>query len=905
LLRERLSPSEGLVYEHLIRRFDVRPHFLIMLRDSSASLELLSQTIQSVSGQNYHDWSMVVSCDAENTAAVKEEIAKHCAGVNDRISFDAALNLKTSEKRGAADWVMVLEPGDKLAVNALFEFASEINCNPAAEFIYGDDRRSLEQSSAAEAFFKPDWSLDLLLASNYIGRSFCVKRSLLTHARIVRLDEVDGYDLVLRCTESANAISHVRQVLCEYVWRTNRRIDKEALGNAVKRRKLDATIDDGLTRSTYQLRAKQNSKELVSIIIPTCAAGGLIEKCLKTLKEITSYKHFEIICIDNIVDADSRWKLWLRENADVIVEISESFNWSRFNNRAAREASGSLLLFLNDDIEITEADWLDTLVGIAQRSDVGVVGPRLLYPDGKVQHAGMFLSKPGLARHAFRFLAADDPGYFELALTQRNVIAVTGACLMVRREVFEKLGGFDESHAVINNDLDFCLKSHASGLWNVFTPFATLTHHELASRANLKDIHDSSGFNSDWEMVFTAGDPFFHPSLNKDSDIYEYEAEPACLVFSGRPRYRHQDIRRILVVKVDHIGDFVTAFPAFRKIKQRFPSASLHVLAAPSAKHLIALEPSIDEMIPFEFFHAKSSLGRNELGVEQLEALRQQLLGYQFDVAIDLRKHTDTRKLLRYAGAKHTAGFDYQNQFPWLDIAMQWEGDPTFVAKRQHISDDLINLVDAVIAAGEHDHGVVKRADDWLRQQVPLIARLNAEGIYSRPVICVHPAAGNEFKQWPPAHFAALINSLIEIEDVNVAVIGGSDEAELAEQVIALTRRRERVVSFAGKLKLDELPYFLESCALFVGNDSGPKHMAAALGVPTLGVHSGVIDAKEWGPVGEIALAIKSDVTCSPCYLAKREDCHRDVACLQGLAPADVLAACRRLLAAKHGLRIN
>jgi O-antigen biosynthesis protein len=905
-LREKLGASELLMHEHLMRKFEVRPHFSILLRDATGDVDLLSQTIQSVSQQTYDNWSMTINCNTANEMSVRKKISSNFAALDHRISVASESNAGLQENIIAAEplWFVALEPGDKLAISALFEFASEINRNPNAEFIYADDRRIDQGSSAAEAFFKPDWSPDLLLARNYIGRSFCVQSPVLKRCEISSLESIDQYDLVLRCTEQSKTISHIPQVLCECVTSIDSYLDKQALRNAAKRRNLNVTVEDGFTKDTFRLRPKGRSTDLISIIIPTCAAGGLIEKCIKTLKEVSIYKHIEIICIDNIPDESNTWKAWLRENADVVVEISEPFNWSRFNNIAAMEASGSLLLFLNDDIEITQPDWLETLVGIAQRSDVGVVGPRLLYPDGKVQHAGMFLSKLGLARHAFRFSAADDPGYFDLAVTQRNVIAVTGACMMMRRVVFDQLGGFDESHAVINNDLDFCLKCHAAGLWNVFTPFATLTHHELASRAHIKDVHDSGGFNSDWDVVFSAGDPFFHPSLNKDSDIYEYEAEPTVLVFSGRPRYRHQDIKRILVVKVDHIGDFVTAFPAFRKIKQKFPNATLHVLAAPSAKHLIALEPSIDQMIPFEFFHARSSLGQNEIGIEKLEALHRELLPYEFDIAIDLRKHTETRLLLRYSGAKHMAGFDYQNQFPWLDIAIQWEGDAAFVAKRQHISDDLINLVDAVVAASEQERGLTKRPDDWSRRQVPLVARLNGEGIYARPVVCVHPASGNAFRQWPPAHFASLINLLVEFEDVNVAVIGGPDEIEIANQIIALIKRPERVNSFAGKLKLEELPYFIESCALFVGNDSGPKHLAAALGVPTIGIHSGVIDPNEWGPLGEIALAIKRDVSCSPCYLAKREDCHREVACLNGLAPADVLSACRRLLGAKHGIRI-
>jgi GT2 family glycosyltransferase len=145
------------------------------------------------------------------------------------------------------------------------------------------------------------------------------------------------------------------------------------------------------------------------------------------------------------------------------------------------------LLFLNDDIEIIQDDWLDAMMEHAQRQEVGITGPQLLYADGTVQHAGMFLSNNGIGRHAFRFAAKDDPGYFGLALTQRNVMAVTGACMLVRRETFDRLGGFDEAHEIVNNDLDFCLRAHSVGLLTVFTPYARLIHYELASRASMKE----------------------------------------------------------------------------------------------------------------------------------------------------------------------------------------------------------------------------------------------------------------------------------------------------------------------------------------------------------------------------------------------------------------------------------
>ncbi len=178
----------------------------------------------------------------------------------------------------------------------------------------------------------------------------------------------------------------------------------------------------------------------------------------------------------------------------------------------------------------------------SRRPEVAVVGPQLLYPDNKVQHAGMFLAKPGTARHAFRFAAADEPGYFGLALTQRNVIAVTGACMLMRRSVYEALGGFEEAHEIVNNDLDFCLRAHRAGMRIVFTPYASLVHHEAASRDRLEDTFDLRHFEARWNTLFAAGDPFFHPCLSRNSDDYRPDDEPTETIFpraSAVPTQRH------------------------------------------------------------------------------------------------------------------------------------------------------------------------------------------------------------------------------------------------------------------------------------------------------------------------------------------------------------------------------
>ena len=444
-LRTQLSEAERRLHAQVIDKFDIQPWFEIALRTSGNDADKLSESIRSIAAASYGHWSIAVLCPPDCREAINYMVSERFAALRQRI---AVLSEPSTDQppEGQAEkplWHIRLEAGDRLAADALFEFAAAINRKPEIDFVYGDDRRLSGEGPSHEAFFKPDWSPDLLLSQNYIGRAFCVSDRLLRRCEL-NFDDVATYDLLLQATESAVSVAHVRQVVCEHATPVISRDDRMALQKTVKRRGLDVTVENGLTAGTHRLRPRGAEQELVSIIIPTCAAGGLIEKCLTTLREKSTYRNVEIICIDNIREHDSAWKAWLRQHADVVVEITEPFNWSRFNNVAAAEASGSMLLFLNDDIEITQPDWLEVLVAIASRDDVGAVGPQLLYPDGRVQHAGLFLSKPGLARHAFRFQAADDPGYFDLALSQRNVIAVTGACLMVRRKIFQKLGGFEE-----------------------------------------------------------------------------------------------------------------------------------------------------------------------------------------------------------------------------------------------------------------------------------------------------------------------------------------------------------------------------------------------------------------------------------------------------------------------------
>ena len=722
---------------------------------------------------------------------------------------------------------------------------------------------------------------------------------------------------MLRLTEQGGKIAHLPRVLCARGEAGDTSAaEAAALSAALTRRKIKGAVQPGSVATTWRVRRQlaktrrgpaQHVAGLVSIVIPTCSARGLVRRAISSIRAtvapaMPNGTAVEIVVLDNTPLSDGASRAWLRANADKVIDMPGAFNWSRFNNAGAEAARGEYLLFLNDDIEVTQPDWLEALLEHAQRPEVGVVGARLLYPAGTVQHAGQYLAD-GHARHAFRFADSKDPGPFGLATVSREMISVTGACQLMHRRVFDRLQGFEEAHSIVNNDLDFCLRSWKAGLAVIYTPHATLVHHELASRAQLTDTYDKVRFTGAWRQRFITGDPFRNPHLGVDSDFYGPEPEPTVHLHVGRRLPPAGEIHSILALKLDHIGDFLTAGPALRALRERFPNAQIDLLvpgaAASLARQGDSLDPSlgVNEIIVFDFFHARSGDGQKGLSDAEYAALHARLAPAQYDMAIDLRMHPETRQVLRHTGARFLVGYDHADRFPWLDVALEWEGDVRLARKRAHVSERLVQLVSA--------------AADACRDEAPTalaIPQTNAANeafaglpvrFRARPVVCIHPGVGNVVRQWPATSYAALIDLLALEARLHAVLIGSAEEVPIAEEILRRVADPTSVVSLVGRVKLAQLPALMRRCVLFVGNNSGPQHLAASVGLPTLGIHSGVVDAAEWAPLGARAMAIRRGMVCSPCYLEFASDCPRDLACLTGLQPRDVFAACRRLLAGR------
>jgi O-antigen biosynthesis protein len=910
-LRTRMPASEAQLDGLVLSSLGWEPCFELYMEVPEAELDAARVTLASLRDQEYRNWRLnVLLPRAEALQELRQQLLDGFTALPGEVvmrAFEEPRGPAAKTKPGASDGAVlcgVLRPGDRLGQDALLEMAIETGLDPTADFIYSDERRPDPVSGKMASYFKPNWSPDLLLSCNYIGRLWVARPSLLRRAGI-ELGETmlpSDYDMALRLTRAAGKIGHVPKLLCE---RGAAKLDepeseRAALAQAARSMGVEATILPGCAPGIYRFKRALHKPGLVSIIIPTCGARNLIRKCIASIRKVTANRDFEIICIENIPPSQASTRRWVRANADKAMRIDEPFNWSRFNNIAASEASSGAqyYLFLNDDIEVFEPDWLDALLEHGQRDDVGVTGALLLYPDRSIQHAALHMVGLGRGRHASKFAHEDEPGSFGRALTQRNAIAVTGACMLIERSFFEELGGFDEAHTVINNDVDFCLRSIDRGRQVVYTPYARLIHHEMASRSSMNDLYNVKDFEERWRSKFAEGDPYYNPFLSRVDDNFSMDLEPVEIIYGGHPVMQRDGVRAILAIKLDHIGDFITAFPAFRRIKEGFPNVKLTVLASTASMKLAALEPSIDQVIEFNFFNQVSSQGRVEVSDSMLAALRRRLETERFDIAIDLRKHPETRDLLRYAGAKLTAGFDSESRFPWLDIVLEWEKDGPLFVKRQHVADDLLRLVEALIVACESDRRTIGDAatQRW-EAQGPL--DIPDKRLFDKPVVCIHPASGNPLRTWPAKYFAQLIDLIAAEYEVNIAIIGAEGDCKVLEEILGDLHRSSSVFSLLGRIPLERLPQFLARCALFVGNNSGPQHIAAGLGIPTIGIHSGVVDAHEWAPIGPAAVAVRRDMTCGPCYFALPEQCSRGVACLNELRPGDVLATCRKFLSIK------
>ena len=525
--------------------FSYRPLISIVVPVYRTPVELLREAVESVRNQIYTNWELCLGDDCSESEEITQLLTEY-ADQDSRIKFtQMSQNLGISGVTNAAislghgEFVAFMDSDDVLAPDALYWVVKLLQENRDADLIYSDEDKLDLAGRRCEPFFKPDWSPDLLLSMNYISH-FTVARGQIIDAVGGLRSEYDGsqdYDFLLRVVERTNRIHHISRIL--YHWRASETSSamsadvrpkahiaaQNAIADYLKRNHTAARVEQGVATGRWRVRYEILEWPRVAVIMPTGGNLDLLGPCLESVFSKTDYPNYEIVLVDNSKGPHVQQYFASLHNRNgklsYIDYRNRSFNFSALNNFAVRQITAPLILFLNDETEATDPDWLTAMVEHGQRPTVGAVGAKLLFPSGFIQHAGVVMGIYENTAHAFKNLPGDSGAYFDFPQIVRNCSAVTAGCMLTKRNLFLELGGFDEKDLrTAFQDVDYCLKLCQRGYFVVYTPYAVLFHHESVTKkekvANLREVRF---MRRKWGKMI-ARDPYYNPHLTRKLEDY-------------------------------------------------------------------------------------------------------------------------------------------------------------------------------------------------------------------------------------------------------------------------------------------------------------------------------------------------------------------------------------------------
>ena len=552
----RNEPNPAQLTAQSNHKFKRKPKISFIVPTFNTPLEFLEPMINSVRSQTYSNWELCIADGSSNKESRTD--LQRLVSLDARIkaiyletNLGIAGNTNAAIALASGDYVAFLDHDDTVAPNACFEIATELDAKPETDLLYSDeDKITQGGETRLKPHFKPDWSPDSLRSNNYITHLLIIKRTLLDKVGHLR-DGFDGsqdFDLILRATEQAQKITHIPKIL--YHWREHANSTssntksksyasystKKAVAAHLDRLKVAGRVVDGQffgsCRVIYNLPQKL---PLVSIIIPTKDHSEILRRCIRSIINNSTYLHYEIVLVDTgstEMATERLYSEFLKQPSITLLKWAQPFNFSAVNNFAVKHARGEQLLFLNNDTEVINSDWIESMLEFASRSDVGAVGAKLLYPDATLQHAGVILGIGGVAGHSHKYFPTNSFGYFGRLVIPQNLSAVTAACVMIPRSIFEVVGGFDEGYALAFNDVDLCLKIRSKGKLIVWTPHAELYHYESKTRGyedtsekQLRFKSEIDKFQERWGGILSDGDPYYNPNLSLTKEDFSLRIE--------------------------------------------------------------------------------------------------------------------------------------------------------------------------------------------------------------------------------------------------------------------------------------------------------------------------------------------------------------------------------------------
>ena len=538
-------PTEKELNEQRKKQWKKMPLISVVVPAYRTPTVFLREMMESLEAQTYQNWEL---CIANASPEDKEmaRVLKEYQEKDPRIQVkNLEQNLGIAENTNAAmdmahgAFTGLLDHDDLLAPQALYRMVEALNTEAEEpDVFYSDeDKVTMDLSEHFQPHFKPDFNLDLLRSNNYITHFFVVRTELLKKIGGFRkeFDGAQDYDFIFRCVENAKKICHIPEIL--YHWRTHQAstadnpaskmyafdAGKRAIEEHLERQGVKGIVSHTKDLGFYQVEYPVQGNPLVSILIPNKDQKESLKKCLDSVFTKTTYTNYEVIIIENNSQEKETWEYYeeLKQRECVkVITWKDGFNYSAINNFGVQEAKGEYLLFLNNDVEVINPRWMEEMVGNCQRKEVGIVGAKLYYPDDTIQHAGTIIGIGGIAGHAFLNLPRSRSGYLHKASLQMNLSAVTAACMMMKREVFEQIGGFEEKLTVAFNDVDLCLRCVQAGYLVVYHPRVELYHYESKSRGTEDNEEKVRRFQGEIEFMRTRwidllkkGDPYYNKNL--------------------------------------------------------------------------------------------------------------------------------------------------------------------------------------------------------------------------------------------------------------------------------------------------------------------------------------------------------------------------------------------------------
>lgn len=523
--------------------FKYKPKISIITPVYNPPLKYLILCLESVIKQSYQNWELCLADDCSTNPEIKKILNTYVKkdhrikviyrSHNGHISqaSNSALKIATGE------FIALLDHDDELAPQALYQIVKLLNVKPNADLIYSDEDKLEINGIHTEPSFKPDWSPEMFLSTNYLCHLTLIRKSLVNKINgfTKGLEGSQDYDLFLRITEITQNIFHIPDIL--YHWRKipgstaavystknyANQASIKSLKNHIQRTKTKATVINGIKQGTFRI-IYQISTPLISIIIPNKDNVNYLQKCIESIIQKSTYKNYEIIIIDtgSLNSKTFNYYQKLKSNSKIkLLNWDKEFNFSQVNNFAVKKSAGDYLLFLNNDTEIITPDWIESMLQLAQKKEIGAVGCKLIFKNDDIQHAGVFLGVGGIANHNFYRLPDKISQPFPLLNSKdmiRNFTAVTGACLLINKEKFLSADGFNTNFKIAYNDIDLCLRLNQLGYRNVYTPFTKLYHYQSVS---ISKNRDQSQFKKEQELMTTRwgniikNDPFYNPNLKE------------------------------------------------------------------------------------------------------------------------------------------------------------------------------------------------------------------------------------------------------------------------------------------------------------------------------------------------------------------------------------------------------